>query len=59
MEKKRPNSGETQQRSIPLAIRQVNEEERRISVSFSSETPVNRWYGQEILCHDEECYAFK
>ena len=58
MEKKRPNSGETQQRSIPLAIRQVNEEERRISVSFSSETPVNRWYGQEILCHDEECVDF-
>ena len=58
MEKKRPTSGETQQRSIPLAIRQVNEEERRISVSFSSETPVNRWYGQEILCHDEECVDF-
>lgn len=58
MEKKRPNSGLTQQRSIPLAIRQVNEEERRISVSFSSETPVNRWYGQEILCHDEECVDF-
>lgn len=58
MEKKRPNSGLTQQRSIPLAIRQVNEDERRISVSFSSETAVNRWYGQEILCHDEGCVDF-
>ena len=40
---------------MSLAIRSINEEERRVSVSFSSEAPVSRWYGQEILCHDEEC----
>ena len=58
MEKNKHNQDSTLQRSIPLSIRKVNEDERRISVSFSSETPVNRWYGQEILCHDDGCVDF-
>jgi HK97 family phage prohead protease len=33
-------------------IRAVKDEERRVSLSFSSEQPVSRWFGQEILAHD-------
>lgn len=58
MGKNKHTQDSTLQRSIPLSIRKVNEDERRISVSFSSETPVNRWYGQEILCHDDGCVDF-
>ena len=53
--KKKPKIGESQQRTLGMAVREINEDERRVSVSFSSEQPVNRWYGQEILCHDEGC----
>ena len=28
---------------------------RTVELSFSSETPYGRWFGDEILCHDEEC----
>ena len=31
------------------------EESRRVELSFSSEAPYERWYGTEILCHDEGC----
>lgn len=55
MPKTKPKVGIQQKRTINLAIREVNEDERRISVSFSSEQPVQRWYGQEILCHDSGC----
>ena len=51
----KPKVGEDQQRTLGMAIREVNEGERRVSVSFSSEQPVERWYGQEILCHDSGC----
>ncbi len=30
-------------------------ESRRIELSFSSEQPYTRWFGSEILCHDEGC----
>jgi Phage head maturation protease len=42
-----------QRRTIDLSVRAVSEEDRRVTVSFSSEQPVDRWYGQEILQHDE------
>lgn len=51
-----PPVGQQQNRFITdLAVREVNVEERRVTVSFSSELPVNRWYGAEILAHDEGC----
>lgn len=53
--KKKPKVGESQQRTLGMAVREINEDERRVRVSFSSEQPVNRWYGQEILCHDAGC----
>ena len=38
---------------MDMAIRAVSTEERRVTVSFSSEQPVDRWWGPEILAHDE------
>ena len=52
---KKPKVGESQQRTLGMAVRAIKDEERRVSVSFSSEQPVQRWYGQEILCHDSGC----
>ena len=39
-------------RSISAEINQINEDERSIELSFSSEKPVTRWFGNEILSHD-------
>jgi HK97 family phage prohead protease len=30
-------------------------EDRTVELSFSSEEPYERWFGTEILCHDEGC----
>ena len=51
----KPQVGTRQQRTIGFQVREVNEENRTINVSFSSEQPVNRFWGSEILCHDEGC----
>lgn len=52
---KKPQAGELQQRFINAEIRAKSEDSRTMELSFSSELPVDRWYGQEILCHDAEC----
>lgn len=36
-------------------IDQVDSDNRTVELSFSSETPYGRWFGDEILCHDEGC----
>lgn len=36
-------------------IDHVDTDNRTVELSFSSETPYGRWFGDEILCHDEEC----
>ena len=36
-------------------IDQADTDSRTVELSFSSETPYGRWFGDEILCHDEEC----
>ena len=36
-------------------IDQVDSDNRTVELSFSSETPYGRLFGDEILCHDEEC----
>jgi HK97 family phage prohead protease len=41
-----------QDRIVNFDIRAVNKDERRATVSFSSEQAVSRWYGLEILQHD-------
>ena len=53
--------GEHQKRSVlgnycrETTIDQVDSDNRTVELSFSSETPYGRWFGDEILCHDEEC----
>jgi len=37
----------------------LNEEKRSVAVSFSSETPVMRWFGNEYLWHDKEAVDLK
>lgn len=36
-------------------IDHVDTDSRTVELSFSSETPYGRWFGDEILCHDEKC----
>ena len=52
-EKQAPETGITQQRTINISLRVVDEEKRTVELSFSSEQPYNRWFGAEILSHDE------
>lgn len=42
------------ERSITLQREAINEEARTIDVAFSSEEPVERWFGNEILDHSPE-----
>lgn len=41
--------------SRETTIDHVDTDSRTVELSFSSETPYGRWFGYEILCHDEEC----
>ncbi len=38
-------------RNIAVRAEDVNEESRTIDLSFSSESPVERWFGNEVLDH--------
>ncbi|MCL1124232.1 phage major capsid protein [Shewanella surugensis] len=38
-------------RTLTFTRESINEEERTVELSFSSETPVERWFGMEILGH--------
>ena len=44
--------GEKFSRSFELKREAVNAEARTVELSFSSEAPVRRWFGDEILGHD-------
>ena len=41
-------------RSFELDRAAVNKDERSVDLAFSSETPVERWFGKEILLHGAE-----
>lgn len=41
-----------QLRQAPIKREAINEETRTVEISFSSEMPVMRWYGLEVLSHD-------
>lgn len=41
-----------QERYFEAEVRAVGEDTRTVELSFSSEEPVQRWYGAEILSHD-------
>lgn len=43
--------GKTSTREATFRADSVNEEARTVEIAFSSEAPVNRWYGKEILSH--------
>lgn len=43
----------TMQRALSIG-KVINEEERTVDVSISSETPVSRWDGDEVLVHTED-----
>ncbi|MFZ5697762.1 MAG: phage major capsid protein [Pseudomonadota bacterium] len=47
----RDPSSEVQRRSLFLKREAINEEARTVEVAFSSEEPVERWWGIEILDH--------
>ena len=34
-------------------VREIDQENRTVELAFSSETPVQRWFGDEVLVHDE------
>lgn len=53
MGNKTKNKNDTQFREIPVESSAINVEARTVQLSFSSETPVSRWWGPEILGHDE------
>lgn len=42
-------------RDLAGDVRVVSEEKRQVELSFSSEYPYERYYGTEILCHDDGC----
>lgn len=42
-----------QHRFIPIERQQIDEEKRTVELSFSSEEPVERWWGTEILVHEK------
>lgn len=49
---KKPQVGIQEPRTIEAQIRAVDENSRTVELSFSSELPYERWYGPEILSHD-------
>jgi len=51
MAKNLPTS-KTQQRSVELDRSAINEDERTVELAFSSEEPVERSFGREVLDHD-------
>jgi len=44
---------EVLRRSFSVETRAIDEENRTVELSFSSEAPVERWYGREYLLHEE------
>ena len=45
------DSLEPQFRAFDIASDAINEESRTVDISFSSEEPVSRWFGREVLDH--------
>lgn len=43
-----------QERTFEVEVREINEEARTVEISFSSELPYTRWFGTEILSHNEK-----
>lgn len=41
-------------RNFSIDVRAIDDDKRTVDLSFSSETPVSRWFGTEILGHDKK-----
>ncbi|MCR4442151.1 MAG: hypothetical protein QHH10_08230 [Peptococcaceae bacterium] len=54
LEHKKPKTGIWEHRTFEAQIKAINENSRTVELSFSSELPYDRWFGPEILSHDEE-----
>lgn len=54
-QKKQQEINSSLNRTIPISIRAVEGEDRTTELSFSSEEPYVRWWGNEILDHSEGC----
>lgn len=48
-----------QNRTLTISREDLNEEDRSLDLSFSSETPVERWFGLEILDHNPKSVRMK
>ena len=54
-----PPTNTTFTRTFPLEVRSILDDENRIvEVSFSSEAAVEKWFGREILLHNKESANF-
>lgn len=57
--KKQEEVSERMQRSMQGGIRTVENEDRVVEITFSSEEPYTRWWGVEILDHSEGCMVLE
>ncbi len=53
MSNNKPTAGLQQHRTLALEVSAVAGNDNQVELSFSSEYPVQRWFGQEILLHEE------
>lgn len=58
LQRTKPTTGPQQPRTIAAEFRAVEGNENQIELSFSSEYAVDRWFGSEILLHDEGAVDF-
>lgn len=54
----KPTTGIQEPRTIAFEFRAVEGNSNQIELSFSSEYAVNRWFGSEILLHEEGAVSF-
>jgi len=50
----RIEKGLNQERAFKIDVREINKDIRMVSAALSSETPVERFFGTEILVHDKK-----
>lgn len=55
---KKPATGLQEPRTLAAEFRAIEGNDNQVELSFSSEYPVQRWFGQEILLHEEGAIDF-